>query len=151
MLTETQRQERNRVGHRRWYGENRDEYNALRRERYAENKEARAKAQQRAADYRQRGKIAIERTLIRVHPATGLEVPVFSTGQVAALLSRTPQTFRYWEQEGMIPASIFPDSHRLYTIDQVSMLVDLALAIKITGGWQTPEVQNLVQDIFASW
>jgi hypothetical protein len=149
MLDETQKQERNCAGVRRWYSMNREAYNALRRERYAADEEARAKARQRAADYRMRGDIPITRELTRV--LNGVEVNVFSTGQVAKLLGRSPQMLRNWEKAGLIPASVFPDKHRFYTKAQVDLLIDLASAIYNHGGWTAPEVKAEVRQVHKNW
>ncbi len=132
MLNTEQQTERNRAGVREWYRENRDEYNALRRDRYAQSKEARAKARKRAANYRNNFATVENRGLTR--ELNGKMVPVLSTGEVAVMLGRTPQMIRNWEEEMLIPCSIFPDVHRLYTKKQARMLVTLANTIKRNGG-----------------
>lgn len=153
MLTQAQATERSKAGVRRWYGENRDEYNALRRERYASNKGARKKARLRAATRRQEerdGGVAIERQLTR--EVNGKRVEVLSTGQVAELMERTPQMLRNWEREGLIPASTFIDTHRLYTRKQTRMIVTLGRVIKRNGGtWDNTETQNYIEQIKQRW
>lgn len=149
MLDETQKQERNRAGVRKWYGENREAYNALRRERYAADKETREKARLRASEYRSRGHVPVSRILIR--RLNGKDINVYSTGQVAELLGRSPQMLRNWEKAGLIPASVFPDKHRLYTKSQVDLLVDLAEAIYNHGGWTAPEVKAEVRQVHKNW
>lgn len=150
MLSVNQQAERNRAGVRRWYGVNRDEYNAERRARYAASKSARKKAQQRAAEYRTRSIKTIKRKLTR--ELNGKVVEVLSTGQVAAMMGHTPQMIRNWEQEGLIPMSVFPDVHRLYTKRQARMLVTLANVIKRNGGsLDSVPVWKYSRKIRASW
>lgn len=149
MLTETQRGERNRAGVRKWYGENREGYNALRRARYEEDPEARVKAQDRAAQYR-KDSPTIERKLFR--DLNGRRTRVFSTGEVASLMKRTPQMLRNWQKEGLIPQSSFPDKHRLYTKKQVTMLVRLDAAIRDNAGsWAAPAVKKQIASVAKHW
>lgn len=153
MLTQSQATERSKAGVRRWYGENRDEYNALRRKRYAANTdeayEAREKARKRAANYR-KSKPTIERTLTR--ELNGKTVNVLSTGQVAELAKRSPQMLRNWETEGLIPASIFPDTHRLYTYPQARMVATLGRVIKRNGGtWDNAATKTYIEKIKQRW
>lgn len=151
MLTQAQVAERSREGVRRWYGDNRDEYNALRRQRYADNAGAREKARSRAESYRRSGGPAkIQRVLTR--ELKGTVVDVLSTGQVAALMGRSPQMLRNWEREGLIPTSIFPDTHRLYTRKQARMIVTLGRVIKRNGGaWDNPITQKYIENIMSRW
>ena len=148
MLTQTQATERSKAGVRRWYGENREDYNALRRARYANNQESRDKARQRAAGYRS-SKPTIERDLTR--DLNGKTVKVLSTGQVAELAKRSPQMLRNWEKEGLIPASIFPDTHRLYTHAQARMVATLGRVITRNGGWVNTETKNYIETIKKRW
>jgi hypothetical protein len=149
MLTEDQRQERNRAGVRKWYGENREDYNALRRERYAADEGQRVKARERAARYR-KDNVEITRKLFR--ELKGKSVEVFSTGQVAEYLDRTPQMIRNWERASMIPPSSFPDAHRLYTQKQMDMIRSLEHVILENGGsWANPAVKARVRAIHKRW
>lgn len=153
MLTEIQAADRSKAGVRRWYGENRDDYNALRRARYANSKDARDKARVRAANRRTKdrmGKIEIIRHLFR--ELDGKRIEVFSTGQVAELMGRTPQMLRNWENEGLIPPSVFVDTHRLYTRKQARMIITLGRVIKRNGGtWDNTETQKYIEKIKQRW
>lgn len=149
MMTDEARAEKNRAGVRRWYRENKEEYNEKRRERYAANKEAREKARQRAQAYRDANP-TIERQLYREY--NGKRVPVFSTGQVAQEMERSPQMLRNWEKEGMIPASVFPDRHRLYTAKQKKGIIALGVVIQKSGGsWAHPDVKKAVARLHKGW
>ncbi len=149
MLTERQKAARKDM--RQWYGENRDDYNALRRERYALNKGARDKAIERAAIYRTEREAGrqIERKMTREH--NGKTVIVLSTGQVAGMLDRTPQMLRNWERDGLIPESVFPDEHRLYTKQQARLLVTLLNSVKRNGGWSPWVVRERIAHTFLKW
>ena len=141
--------ERAKAQHRKWYGENREDYNALRRQRYKENKASRDKARERAARYRSEAH-KIERTLTR--ELNGKQVEVFSTGQVAEAMGRTPQMLRNWENANMIPPSSFPDKHRLYTKAQMRMIVSLENIIGMNkGSWAHPKVKAKVRAIAKRW
>jgi len=112
-------------------------------------KRQRDKARLRAARYRSEDH-AIERSLTRV--LNGKTVEVFSTGQVAEAMGRTPQMLRNWEKANLIPPSTLPDKHRLYTKAQVRMLVGLAKIIADNGGtWSSPKVKTKVRSIHKSW
>lgn len=141
--------EKNRVGFRRYYNENRDEYNAKRREKYHTDKEAREKARQRSREYRAAGK-PVERQLTR--ELSGRNVKVFSTGQIAQEMGRTPQMLRNWEKEGMVPESVFPDKHRLYTAKQKRMIMGLGETIAANGGsWSAIPVKRAVAKMHKRW
>ena len=151
--SQAQTSERVNAKNRKWYGDNRDDYNALRRERYAANKDARVKARERAGNYRAQRQVGgreIERVLTR--ELNGKVVRVYSTGEVADAMGRTPQMLRNWEQAGMIPPSSFPDTHRLYTRTQLRMIVALEGIIGMNkGSWSHPKVKAKVRAIFKRW
>ena len=147
--TEAQRAEKNRESFRNYYHANKDDYNARRRAKYAKDKEARKKARERAAKYRKE-KPTIERELRR--ELNGRMVRVFSTGEVAQEMGRTPQMLRNWEKEGMVPESVFPDQHRLYTKKQKSMIIKLGETIAANGGsWSSPAVKKAVARMHTRW
>lgn len=147
--TAAQKAQQNRDYSRNWYTENKEEYNAKRRERYKANKEQREKARERAARYRAE-QPDIERELFRTYK--GKKMRVFSTGQVAAEMNRTPQMLRNWEKEGLIPEAIFPDHHRLYTVKQKSMILQLAETIAANNGsWTAPKVKKAVSWMHKRW
>jgi hypothetical protein len=148
-IPQPQTSERAKEQHRKWYHENREDYNALRRQRYRDNKEAREKARARAARYRSE-EHTIERTLTR--ELNGKTVEVFSTGQVAEAMGRTPQMLRNWENSNLIPPSSFPDKHRLYTKAQMRMIVSLESIIGSNkGSWSHPKVKAKVRAIAKRW
>jgi hypothetical protein len=147
--SQIQTSQRAKAQHRKWYAENSEDYNALRRQRYAANKEARDKARERARRYRGEDH-TIERHLTR--DLNGKTVRVYSTGEVAEAMGRTPQMLRNWEAAGLIPESVFPDKHRLYTRKQMSMIVALERIIGMNNGsWSHPKVKTKVRAIHKRW
>lgn len=138
-----------RAKSRDWYHANKEEYNEKRRQRYAEDKEIRERARQRAADYRKRSP-KVTRQLTRI--LNGKTVNVYSTGQVADRIGRTPQMLRNWEANGLIPESIFEGKQRLYTKQQVDLIVYLASVIEDNdGAWTGPAVEKAVKKLFKKW
>lgn len=152
-ISQTQTSEHAKAQHRKWYSENREEYNALRRERYADSQESRRKARLRAADYRERvrkGEVLLVGRVFR--QVGGKAVEVYRTGQVAEIIGRTPQMLRNWENADLIPLSTFEDKHRLYTKAQVRMLVSLEKIISLNkGSWSHPKVKAKVRSIAKRW
>lgn len=148
-VSQTETSDWAKAQHRKWYVENREGYNELRRKRYAESKESRDKARARAARYRSEDH-TIERVLTR--EVNGKVVEVFSTGQVAEILGRTPQMLRNWESANLIPPSTLGDKHRLYTKAQVRMLISLESTIGMNkGSWSHPKVKAKVRAISKRW
>jgi hypothetical protein len=71
---------------------------------------------------------------------SGVERELFSIGQVADVLNRSPVTLRKWEARGIIPRATFVKSgankdvrgrRRLYSREQVEALVRIAQEEKI--------------------
>lgn len=149
MQTEAQRAKKNRENFRRYYDENREEYNLTRRTRYANDPEAREKAKQRSREYRQ-SNAPIERQLTREY--NGRNVQVFSTGQIAQEMGRTPQMLRNWDKADLIPDSVFPDKHRLYTKRQKSMIIRLGQIIaENRGSLAAIPVRRYVTKMYKRW
>lgn len=136
-----------------WYESNRDEYNAVRRTRYGMNAEVREAARIRASNYRARcrkGNVKTGRNLTRLY--RGKMVEVLSTGRVAEMLGRSPQMMRNWEIAGLIPASVFPDSHRLYTKKQARLLVTLLKHVqRNNGSWDSNAVRARIAHTRNKW
>jgi len=128
--------QRNLATVRRWYHNHSDEYNELRRRKYADDKELRDKAKKRAKDYRKRRRSGVVQDSGPLYrfvngegPCSygeGKKIPVFTTGHIAQMIGSTPQMIRNWELKGWLPSSLFPDKHRLYTMTQVKLVVELS-------------------------
>lgn len=85
----------------------------------------------------------------------GIKKRFYTTGSVAQVLNRSPQTVRIWERKGWIPAPTYrtkkpsggklrnPNSkgYRLYSHEQVEVLIQ-ALKVSHLWGQRTPEWAN---------
>ena len=115
---------------RRWYWAHRDEYSKLRKKRYRSDPKRREKARKAAAQYRRerRAGLRVQRTLEREFH--GVMVPVFSSGSVADRVGISTSVLRSWQARGWIPAPLFDEVHRLYTVRQVELIRLLADTVK---------------------
>lgn len=146
--------ERNRESVRRWYSSHSEEYNTKRRDRYSKDPSIREKAQLRAKLYRdsKRNGRAIERELHRT--LNGSSVRVYTSGQVAEIIGRTPQMLRNWENKSWIPHPTIPGKHRLYTEHQVSLIDDFNTDLIDAGGAKRITIeglQKLSSYVYADW
>lgn len=133
---------RNRESVRRWYAAHSKEYNSKRRQAYANDPDLRAKAQQRAKEYRAKraeGK-KIERVLTRI--VNGVEQEVFSSGYAAQQIGKTPQSLRAWETKGWLPKPTIEGKHRLYTYGQVAWVGALNTFLDSVGGARKVTEEN---------
>ena len=132
---------------RRWYHRNKEEYNARRRERYANDPELRQKARERA---KKQKRTASTRTLKR--ELNGKLVDVFTTGQIAHAIGLTPQTVRNWVREGLVPDSVFEDKHLLFTKVQSNMIIKLKSVLdECDNAWSAPKVKKYVAYMKKRW
>lgn len=158
-------QDRSRSGVRKWYHGNADEYNAARREKYANDPEARQKAVDRAREYRARRRVGgmqefkpLYRYVNRLGNScvygAGTRVRVWTTGMVATSIGATPQMLRNWGRKGWIPLSQFSDTHRLYTNHQCRLIKRLAkfmVKYRKSPSKYGPKLAVLVDSIAAQW
>lgn len=114
-----ERQDRRNEQYRSWYANNRDEFNARRRERYANDKGLREKARENAKNQREirreRGGPK-ETTVIR----NGVEV--YRAAAAGQLIGRSPDTIRQWVMRGFIPDNQGDWTHRTYTMNQIELM-----------------------------
>lgn len=75
----------------------------------------------------------------------GEEVKLYFIASLAEALGRTTQTVRKWEISGMIPPC-FKDSNgrRLYTEEQINLIVQIAEETKLGQGKSTSAFSNKV-------
>jgi hypothetical protein len=118
--------EKARANFQKWYQANREEYNALRRMRYAKTPAVKKKARTQAAKYREERRAGrfSERPLFR--EVNGIPTRVYTLGQVSEITGIPQQTLRNWEAKNRIPPTVFPGTHRLYLKHQVQLLRVLA-------------------------
>jgi DNA-binding transcriptional regulator YiaG len=100
-----------------WYDSKGATYNEARRQKYHTDKERREKARLQAAEYRQ----SVKETGKLPELRRGL----YTISHLAAVLRISMQTVRNWEAKGMIPKTNQPGKHRLYTPEQVRLLLQL--------------------------
>lgn len=146
--------ERNRESVRRWYSSHSEEYNTKRRDRYSKDQSIREKAQLRAKTYREskRSGRKIEREVYRT--LNGTTEQVYTSGQVAEIIGRTPQMLRNWQSNGWIPQPTIPGKHRLYTENQVQLIDDFNIDLADSGGAKriTVEgVKKLSSYVYEEW
>jgi hypothetical protein len=119
-----------RASVRRWYARHREEYAALRKQRYASDPARRKKAREAAAHYREKRRKGLKVERILTRELNGTRVKVFTSGYVADQLKCSQQVLRNWEERGWVPPSVFPDVHRLYTLHQLELLHMLASTLR---------------------
>lgn len=113
---------------RNWYANNREEYNAKRRERYAKDKGMRQKARQNAK--RQRQKTDSVNTEPVLREVSGRTIKVYRTAAAGAMIGRSPETIRTWIKNGWIPDHPDGWTHRTFTKKQIKLLQRLANVIE---------------------
>ena len=66
----------------------------------------------------------------------GNTIEVYTMGELASELGRTPDAIRKWELSGVLPPTCFRDSrgHRLYTQEQIDAIRTCAEKSKISQG-----------------
>ena len=78
----------------------------------------------------------------RMYNINGKELKLFPIGKISQALTdagfpRSTQTIRKWEQTGIIPQAIFKigkDNKRLYSIEQIELIVKVAEQCNIRQG-----------------
>jgi hypothetical protein len=118
-MTEQDDKAREKFG--RWYEKNREDFNAKRRQRYAQDSELRKKARENAKRQREAQR---ERTEIDTTPTVRGGVKTYRPAQVAELIGRSPETLRTWRRNGWLPES--DSRHPVYTAKQVKLLKKLS-------------------------
>lgn len=136
-----------------WYGENRDDLNERRRERYATDEEYRAKVQKWNRDARERRRREADKEDRRVRKAVklgtsgswktveievdGVKVRMFTIGALARAIGKGISTIRVWERNGTLPETPYRSKKgdRLYTLEMVEAIQkELRKAGKLNRG-----------------
>lgn len=123
-----------------WYDENREDLNARRREKYAQDPEYRAKVQQWNRDARARRRKDEEkedrrtRRAVKIRPSgqwktvevevDGVKVRMFTIGALAKAIGKGISTIRVWERTGVLPETPHRSNKgdRLYTLEMVEAI-----------------------------
>lgn len=115
----------------KWYKENKDERNARRRERYADDPEYRAQVVERSREQRERKRKVPKVRLPRFQKPKREELPdgsvihLYSVGAFAKLIGRSIQSISHWENKGLIPETPYRDSRgfRYFTRSMMAVVI----------------------------
>lgn len=139
-----------------WYGKNREDYNAKRRQRYAQDKGYRSRVKGYTKRYRADNPQRVRQSDGSVGVlVNGRATRGFRTGAVASRLSVTAEAIRYLEKQGYIPSPSLVTSStiRTYTKKQIRLIkkaFDLRKLLsreKISDG----DFQIHIKKIFSEW
>jgi hypothetical protein len=83
-----------------------------------------------------------------------VEVWMYSTGALAHSLSRSSQTVRLWEKNGVLPTAMYRDDRgrRMYTQDQVEMVVGVfeKFAGENAFAWKDSGIPEMIKTEWAN-
>ena len=150
-VTETETSEKSKKKFRNWYVNNRDDFNATRRKKYAENKELRDKA--RANATRQREKVSDPDTGPVLRTVNGRTLKVYRAAAAGAMIGRSPETIRTWIRNGWVPDVDDGWTHRTFTKGQINLMRRLANVIekyRYADDYQA-RVDKVVASIHKQW
>lgn len=108
-----------------WYRTHREKHNADRRAKYQTDAQYRNTVKERSRNYK-RENPKHEGSMRLVN---GERIRMYRIGEVAKILKCSIRTIRRWEEKGIIPPSQShggPESHRVYKIHQVTLMLRLA-------------------------
>jgi DNA-binding transcriptional MerR regulator len=125
----------------RWYDDNKEEFNDTRRKRYKTDPEYRErvnaqnrKLREEKKKLREKEKKAETRAIRvrskalpwKVHTLGSDGTPLFSIGALAKAIGRSVLTIRLWEKRGLIPKTAFLSGKgdRLYTAEMIEEIVE---------------------------
>lgn len=108
-----------------WYSRNAENLSGARHKRYRENPEVREAAKDRAREWRENRSAGakIERKSFAV--INGKQVRVFTVGEIADEVGRSPSNLRLLISKGDLPSPTLPGVHRRYTTGEVSNIKSL--------------------------
>ena len=87
----------------------------------------------------------------KIYTIDGVDLEMFTIGELAQRLDRQLQTLRKWEKLGIIPQATYRSgtNRRLYTENQIKAIVDLVDKYKIKQGQPIPnEFKIEVEEAF---
>lgn len=130
-MTDTQQttsDEKSKKKFRNWYTQNREDYNAKRREKYSQDKELREKARKNARKQRQKTESPDTGPVLRT--VSGRTLKVYRVSAAGAFIGRSPETIRTWIRNGWIPDVADGWTHRTFTKGQIKLMQRLANVIE---------------------
>ena len=126
--TTTNTDDKSKKKFRNWYVNNRDDFNAKRRAKYAKDKNLREKA--RANAKRQREKVSDPDTGPVLRVVHGRTLKVYRAAAAGAMIGRSPETIRTWIRNGWVPDVDDGWTHRTFTKGQIALMLRLANVIE---------------------
>lgn len=87
----------------------------------------------------------------KIYTIDGVELEMFTIGELAKRLDRQLQTLRKWEKLGIIPQATYRSgtNRRLYTVNQINAIVNCVRKYNIKQGQPIPqEFKDEVEQAF---
>lgn len=131
----------------KWYGENKDEHNESRRDNYNPTEADLAKARKNA-----RNQVPKEEQL-EIY-VDGELIKAYRIGHIAYKLGRPLHTVKYWEGRGYLPEPTIESRHRMYTENQVELIIHLGSYMphrKKRGAELDPTIMEQVKYVADNW
>ena len=146
LQTATIGDEKSKKKFRNWYANNRNEFNAKRREKYAEDPGVRDKA--RANARHQRAKVSDPDTGPVLRVVSGRTLKVYRAAAAGAMIGRSPETIRTWIRNGWVPDVDDGWTHRTFTKGQINLMRRLANVIEKYR--YAPDYKERIERVVAS-
>ena len=127
--------------YRKWYNQNKKEFNAKRAQKYREDSETRQKILDYQNEYRKTHSRPSMAGARNVRFYKGKKYEVFRIGHVAEYIGLSEQTIRGWERKELIPLPSFKSAHRYYSKGQIELLKEFAELSAVTR-WQ-PKLREI--------
>jgi hypothetical protein len=147
------RQAKNAATWRNWYKNNKESYNANRKEKRDSDPDFRAKLAEKQKEYRQ-SKPPHDPDQPRIKKIGGRKFQVFRIGDAATACNRSIQAIRIWEREGKIPKPSVPGGHRYYTHHQIDLLVEFSEVmdeVRYAPEVRAAAIEEKAKEIAAKW
>lgn len=136
---------------RNWYANNREDFNAKRREKYSQDQDLRNKA--RVNSKRQRDKVSDPSIEPVLRVVSGRTLKVYRAAAAGAMIGRSPETIRTWSRNGWLPTVDDGWTHRTFTKKQIKLmqrLVNVIEKYRYAADYQQ-HIDKVVQSIRKQW
>lgn len=137
--------------YRKWYADNAEEHNAKRRAKYNPTKEELRSRAKKARAHRKSKDTHYEEMQVLYK---GKSIRGYRIGHIAHLIDKPTHTIEYWENLGYIPKHTLPYVQRVYTQEQVDLIVQLAKVVparRKPGGYLSEELQKAIRHVKENW
>jgi len=135
-----------------WYDRNKEELNAKRRKKYAENAQFRKKTQDKAREsYRKNRRVTNPADRRTVVDESGERY--FSIGRVARLIGRQPESVRKLHRMGVLPDPVYYDSRgwRLYNRAQALLIRQVFRRLEDKADTDVKSLADVREVLHAEW